>query len=331
MKQVAFFIIAVALIAPSLQAQKNTAGTAGAGLSGTWQSVDENGYATVLKLTPTGEGEYNGDPITYKLAGAKLKMEVSGTTVEYQYILKGKKLTLSGGDLPAALVFSRTAVSAESSENRAEESAPAQSIVGTWYGPGQVVIFSADGTMTLNGTKMSWTVAGNILFVQAPNAANQYSFEVTDKGLSIAIGDRLVDYSRTPSGGGAAKGSKTPAAGGVIALELAGRWCRVNLKSGNLVGAQSAGTQSAGCITVNENGTYEFSADTAVTVSATAAKGQKYDRGTWRLDDDVLLVASELDGFKTRKLQKQNHPRTGKPMLVIDGESFLATFEKDPW
>jgi hypothetical protein len=83
---------------------------AGAGQSsplvGTW-SGDFAGEPFQLILNADGTGQMDG-PIQWQAQGNKLTITEDDGSTEYKFVLKGSKLTVSGGDLEAPLTLTRT-------------------------------------------------------------------------------------------------------------------------------------------------------------------------------------------------------------------------------
>jgi hypothetical protein len=123
---------------------------------------------------------------------------------------------------------------------------------------------------------------------------------------------------------------------GIIALELVGKWCYLDASSVN-----SGEISSDECITVNGDGTYEYYFDSSGSSAGNnqfgdqsfngIIDGQSQDRGTWRLDGNILYIQSEARGMQTFTLQKMNHPKNGNPMIVISGRTYITFYQKPGW
>ena len=72
----------------------------------------------------------------------------------------------------------------------------------------------------------------------------------------------------------------------------------------------------------NSYGDQTFSGGTA---------GQSSDKGTWRVLGNNLIVNSQTQGQITYQFSKQNHPKTGDPMIVINGRAFVTFYQKPSW
>jgi len=74
-------------------------------LVGTW-SGDFAGEPFQLILNADGTGQMDG-PIQWQVQGSKLIIAEDDGSTEYKFVLKGSKLTVSGGDLEAPLTLTR--------------------------------------------------------------------------------------------------------------------------------------------------------------------------------------------------------------------------------
>ena len=55
------------------------------------------------------------------------------------------------------------------------------------------------------------------------------------------------------------------------------------------------------------------------------------DEGTWTATATTITAYSKKEGVTTYTLEKKNHPKTGDPMLCLDGKCFTTAFQKPPW
>ena len=240
--------------------------------------------------------------------------------------MKPRSATKSGSAVPNAQ---------NSAKNKSSETSK-NSIVGTWNGSNEVLIFNNDGTMILNGYSLQYSTNGNTISIQTNNGIVQYTYELKDNYLTVNMNGQVAVYQR----GGASnqpiqqnmpqQNSGNGQLKGIIAMELVGKWCWVNVNSTN-----SGGSSSSQCIVINADGTYTYSGESSM--SATSNYGyagtasQSSDQGIWRLDGSTLNVMSQSQGFKTYTLQKRNHPKNNDPMIVIDGQTFVTYYQKSPW
>lgn len=97
------------------------------GLVGTW-SGDFGGEPFQLILNADGTGQMDG-PITWQAQGNKLVIAEDDGTTSYNFVLKGSKMTVSGGDLEAPLTLTRTGATGKASPPVAQ--APAGNASGS--------------------------------------------------------------------------------------------------------------------------------------------------------------------------------------------------------
>ena len=87
-----------------------------------------------------------------------------------------------------------------------------------------------------------------------------------------------------------------------IAPELVGKWCYINLSNG------SNATPSGTCITLNDDGTYEFFLDgSGMTKANSFFPGtalQERDSGTWTSQGNTIFYNSSSHGEGSFQFQK---------------------------
>jgi hypothetical protein len=330
---VALFIAATSFINGQIGSKANQSSS----LNGTWQNSD-NGFTNTLILETTGSGEFNGSNLTYKAQGNSLIVSMDGMVTNYSFQLKGSQLTLSGGDIQIPMIFTKSGTSANTKPVGTENTnTKTNSILGTWNGSNEVLVFNNNGTMNLNGYTLQYSIKGNTITIQTNTGIVNYTYELSGNYLTVNMNGQTAIYqkgneiqnqlsnnqqSQNSSNKGQIKGH--------IAMELVGKWCWVNVNSTN-----SGGSSSSQCITINADGTYTYYGESSM--SATSNYGyagtasQSGDQGTWRLDGNTLNVMSQQQGFKSYTLQKINHPKNNDPMIVIDGQTFVTYYQKDPW
>lgn len=96
-----FIVMAVCVLSLASQtwAASNTA------LVGTWNG-EFGGEPFQLMLNADGTGQMDG-PIQWQVQGKKLVITEDDGSIAYNFILKGSKMTVSGGDLEAPLTLTR--------------------------------------------------------------------------------------------------------------------------------------------------------------------------------------------------------------------------------
>lgn len=102
-------VIVLAVCVLSLASQAGAASNAA--LVGTW-SGEFAGEPFQLILNADGTGQMDG-PIRWQVQGSKLVIAEADGTTAYNFVLKGSKLTVSGGDLEAPLTLARTGESSQ--------------------------------------------------------------------------------------------------------------------------------------------------------------------------------------------------------------------------
>lgn len=113
--------------------------------------------------------------------------------------------------------------------------------------------------------------------------------------------------------------------GGVL-QELVGKWCYLSN-----VQANDGGRMSEICITLNGNGTYEYYGETNSSNPYGGSSSQESDSGRWTATATTITAHSSSGETKNFTLEKRNHPKTGDPMLIIDGDAFVTAYQKQPW
>jgi len=113
----------------------------------------------------------------------------------------------------------------------------------------------------------------------------------------------------------------------VIAPELVGKWCYINLIS------SSADIITNSCITLNSDGSFDATLDPATLPKSSDASGlPQSDYGKWWVNGNQLFYNSPANGQGSFTFQKVNHPRLeNTPMIVINGISFATSSPRDPW
>jgi hypothetical protein len=88
-----------------------TAGAQQAAILGTWkfdlqQGDKKEGPRTVI-VRPDSSASYGAETVRWRIVGDSLALALGGEWVNYRLKLKGKRLTLSGGDLTEPVTFER--------------------------------------------------------------------------------------------------------------------------------------------------------------------------------------------------------------------------------
>lgn len=334
-----YSISASAQIGSKVQSNKNT-------LAGTWTNSNF-GYEMTLIFNQDSTGVFDGEKISYRLQGTRIQIKTNTQNNSYNYSLTGNTLTLSGGDLDAPVAFNKKSETSGNttgnsatpiSPTPANNQAASGSIIGTWSGNGETLIFNADGSCKYNSIDMKYNIAGNSLTIIGPagNSTLQYTVNgnhltMTGNGSTVMM-QRGTAYS-TPNVSGMASSSGNMTAGGgagIIDPALVGKWCYVSSLTN-----PTASSSYSRCIVINANGTYEYNSEGSISGYGGGYYGgstsQSSDRGTWKLAGNQLFVQSQKEGSKVYSFEKRNHPKSNEPMIVIDGDIYVTYYQKAPW
>lgn len=324
--------------------QKMKTGT-GPGIAGLWRN-NSMGFNMDLNLQESGKGSFDGEAITYQFGNGTLVIVTGATKTTYQAKLSGDVLTLSGGDLDAAVAFNRIqnntggAASKESSGNNSPAANPG-GLIGTWTAQNEEITFTTDGKMIYNGTPLIYTQQADQINVQSPGGTIVFQYALNGNSLTLKSDGLNAMYTRKPAGAAQGQGTiQAPAAGnagdGMIDATLVGKWAYVGT-AGNISGTFS----NEEYVTLKADGTYEYYSETSGTASGTNMYGnqtfaggmasQSADRGTWRVKGNTIVAVSAKTGTKVYQLQKRNHPKTGDPMIILDGTAYVTYYQKAPW
>ncbi len=213
-------------------------------------------------------------------------------------------------------------------------------LIGYWVSSEAVVEIRPKSQILINGDRYEWAIIGKTLVVSQGDEAADFPFELKGDTLTVWLEGRKIAYSRTDKdgaeeamaalakrGGGAGGRSDGGAGGGGgNPQDLVGKWCY----SAN-VQAQGGGRQSDICFTLHPDGTYEYSGETSNSNIYGGSNSQSRDAGRWSATATTLTARSNSGQTKTYTLEKRNHPRTGDPMLMVDGDAFVTYYQKRPW
>lgn len=95
--------------------------------------------------------------------------------------------------------------------------------------------------------------------------------------------------------------------------------------------SNSSGYASNRSLTLHENGTYEYVGESSSSGANGSTAGQSADRGTWRLEGNQIIAQSETEGPLVFTLILRNHPKTGDPMILLDGDAYVTATPRPPW
>ena len=352
MKPVIFLIWVLLPVVASAQIGSKIKSSANSTIEGNWHN-NQFGFEMVLMLNQGGSGEFDGENIQYKVSGDQLIITSQDGTTNYKYVLDQERLTLSGGDLDNPVIFTRIGSQDQGNTQTLVQANPQsgnsanQGLVGRWESATENLEFRNDGIVVIQGTSMAYKVNGNNLTIQSPNGTQTFTFSLQPNYLTINFNGQSQMYKRAgstssqayqtnPQDQGVNQQQNTQNSQGVIAQELVGKWCYMNVSSGS-----TGGWSTDECITIKADGTYEYYYESSGSASGynqygdqTFAGGtgsQSSDRGTWRLAGNTLYVQSQAKGSQTLTLQKVNNPKNGDPMIVIDGRAYVTYYQRPSW
>jgi len=292
---------------------------------GTWQNNDM-GFQMTLMLNSNGTGEFDGEAITYSVQGNTLRVVEQGYTSAYTFILKGDALTLSGGDLDQSITFTRSGSSAPL-PSTSGHTPTSTALLGAWSNYGETIEFKDNGQCLYLGQTFRYEVSGNTIVLQTAQGDITMNYAVQGNQLSLNVNGKALTYTK-----GNAKTTTSPAGTGSkqVAAELVGKWCYTNLTTTN-----TGGVSNDECIVLNADGTYQYSMERSMDTNTNAfwagTNTQGADSGTWSYDGNRIYYNSPTRGSGSFGLQKQNHPKNGDPMIVLDGKAYVTFYQKSPW
>ena len=294
---------------------------------GIWRNI-AFGYQMTLILKADGTGEFDGDAITFTSQSNQLVIKQDGVSNTYTFTLQGNSLTVSGGDLDQAIIFTRSGESqpATAEKKTAPPAGPIPpKLIGSWSNYGETIEFKADGQCTYLGQTYPYSVSGNYVTLQTNQGDVMMGFAVTGTQLEIIVNGQSFTYNKTQAPPTTNTQTKTPG-NSKHDMSLVGKWCYINVTS-----TGSGGTSTDACITINGDGTYSYYSERSMSASNGGTASQSSDSGTWWIEGDRIFYNSQTQGQGSYQLVKQNHPKTGDPMIVLDGTSYVTYFQKVPW
>lgn len=291
-------------------------------VTGIWQN-NQFGYQMTLILNENATGEFDGDAIQYSIKENNLTITQSGATNKYTFLLQGNSLTLSGGDLDQPITFARQGTAQGEEKKSLPSSNASDELIGIWSGNGESIEFKDNQQCIYLGKSFPYEVSnGNVTLVTTQGRL-MMAYTVTNNQLTLTLNGKALIYQK-----GSAPSNNVGS--GNVAQELVGKWCYVNVNS-----TSSGGSSTSNCITLNADGSYEYYGESSRSVNTTSFYGgtssQSSDRGTWYVQGDRIYYNSPTRGQGSYQLQKQNHPKNGDPMILLDGETYVTFYNKSPW
>jgi hypothetical protein len=299
---------------------------------GVWQN-NEFGYQMTLMLNVDGSGEFDGEAIDFTTQGNTISVTQAGVKNTYTYSLQGTSLTVSGGDLDKAITFKKEgSAPEESAKTTTQSSAKQADVVGIWSGNGETIDFKNNGQVAYLGQNYPYQVSGNYITVQTQQGNLIMAYAITGDQLNLTINNQTVTYSRGKGSATNTGVNKQPenAQGNQIDQSMVGKWCYVNVTSTN-----SGGISHDECFVLNADGSYQYHSERSMSVNTNAYAGgtssQRGDQGTWWVSGNMLYYNSPTQGQGSYPFEKRNHPKTGDPMIVLNGTTYVTFYNKKPW
>ena len=212
----------------------------------------------------------------------------------------------------------------------AAQEKPKNPLVGNWLceDDGTRVEIRANGTLTINDTEYAYKVKNSVINVFGEDGALSFPFQLEGDTLTVEVDGREMIYKRVKAGarstGPIGSTAAAPSREGVL-QPLVGKWCYLS----SLTGTNSY--MSSRCFVLHANGTYEYSAESSTSGAAGSTAGQSYDTGRWTATTTTLTAYSNSQGKVVYPIELRNHPKTGDPMIVVDGDAYVTAYQKRPW
>jgi len=209
---------------------------------------------------------------------------------------------------------------------------PKNPLIGNWVceDEGTKVEIRANGTLTINETEYAYKIKNSVINVVGEDGAMAIPFQLEGDTLTVDVEGKEMVYTRVKANsksgghGSVGFGISDVQRGGVI-KELVGKWCYMS----SLTGSNSY--MSSRCFVLNANGTYEYSAESSSGGAYGSTAGQSYDSGRWTATQTTLTAFSNSQGKVVYPIELRNHPKTGDPMIVVDGDAYVTAYQKRPW
>lgn len=199
-------------------------------------------------------------------------------------------------------------------------------LVGNWLceEDGTKVLIRPNGTLKINDDEFIYKVKGSVISIFNEEAALAFPFALDGDTLTVEYEGRDVVYARVKPGMAAAKPAEASGGGGMMQA-LVGKWCYMS----NLTGTNSY--MSSRCFVLNANGTYEYTAESSTSGNYGGTSSQAYDSGRWSATRTTITAHSNSNGTTTYSMELRNHPKTGDPMIVVDGDAYVTAYQRQPW
>lgn len=217
---------------------------------------------------------------------------------------------------------------------RTSGAAEADILAGEWQlrsaGATLSVSFDGQGGGLFGDIPTRYSTRGNQLVMVAGDAVIEWAIEVHGdqllvrvKGSAEPLTLRRACRSR-PSQRGAVHVEPNP-------RELCGTWLFCDSFRAYNGGHSSSDVR----FTLREDGSYVYGSERSMSAYAYGqgmlTNGSDSDAGHWSVEDGLLVAHSPTRGMQRFRLTKQNHPKSGEPMLCLDGQCFVTATSRPPW
>lgn len=202
-------------------------------------------------------------------------------------------------------------------------------LVGRWKSDIAVIEIRANGTVKINDDEFVYKVKNSVITVANDDGVMAFPFELDGDTLTVQVDGSEVVYSRIKEGQGpgigVGSGGGISGGEGSIIQAFVGKWCYL----ANLGGTSNY--RSDRCFTLYANGTYEYFSEVSSSGSAGSSVGSNYDSGRWTATRNSITAYSKTNGKIVYPIELRNHPKTGDPMIVIDGDAYVTQTQKPSW
>lgn len=288
---------------------------------GAWESHTDQEVLR-LELNSDGTGRLNDLHFRWTFDKGVLSLMSGGTTIIFNATIGADSLRLSGGEPPKITNFERAERRTASTASEPKQPVSGGGgLTGRWQSRDYTLQINENGTVLINGESFRYAVRGNMITLSNNEGSVQIPFQLDGDTLVTTFQGQRTVYTR-----GSESGAAMGTGGGTNSAELAGKWCYMAN-----VNANNGGRMSNRCITLYANGTYEYYSETSSSNPYGSTASQDSDSGTWRATATSITANSRKHGVLTYSLEKRNHPKTGDPMIVLDGDAYVTYQQRRPW
>jgi len=273
---------------------------------GDWQ-----GQTGIVRINADGTATIGDKPHRWSIEGNTITLTGNGESIKVPFEMAGNNWTwkFPGGQL----VLTRAGT-------------VDRGIAGSWQGPTGNVQMNLDGSATVGGVIYRYTQTADQLTLAGPDGTFIATVKLAGDNMTWVVNGKTLTFQRAATtwavGGGTAAGGILP--------ELVGKWCQAT----NLNNTTGSYARSA-CFTLLADGSFQFASEFGATGQVPAgtygAASDGNDSGTWTATANTITSTSKKTGVRSFRLEKRNHPKTGDPMLLLDGEAYTTAYQKTPW